>query len=94
MRTYYWEGLQPSGTMADYCYGRRIYIHKSELGEPQAVTDALNEACVWGGWDKNHDGWLGWELPIDQTEAQARYAQLRSVLKANGYTQLDTRPWR
>jgi hypothetical protein len=92
-REYYWEGLEPTGTQADHCYGRRIYIHRSQLHVSQVVTDTLNEASVWGGWDKNHNGWLGWELPLNRSEAQANYAWCRSVLEAYGYKQLDSRPW-
>jgi len=92
-REYYFEGLEPSGTLADHCYGRRIYIHRNGL-IPETVKKVLDFVSVWGGWDKNIDGWLGWELPINRAEAENAFFLARKVLEHERFRRLSNRPWK
>ena len=100
-KKFYAESLNPTGTMADHCYGRRVYVHRSMLpdlfrdrGQQGEVVRILDDLSVGGGYDKNHSGWLGWELPIDPDSARSRQAAIIEVLDAHGFSQLAERPWK
>jgi hypothetical protein len=83
-----------TGTLADSCYGRRVYIHRADLrrDETEPVVAVLNEVCPWSGSDKNHDGWLGWEMPI--TGHHEAIAKVEAVMHEHGFEPLSSCPWR
>ena len=93
-KAFYAESLEPTGTMADYCYGRRVYIHRRIADQNPEIVEFLDSMSCWGGSDKDHDGWLGWELTIDREAAERLHWQICQKLQEEGFERLCQCPWR
>lgn len=48
-------------------YGARLYVQRG-FGVATALIKGLNALSIWGGYDKDGENFVSWELPKELTE--------------------------
>ena len=75
--------------------GTRCFIdqlpHEGQSDHP--VAQVLRQHCLWGGSDKQHGSWHGYEVTSDPKRGTKDIMAIVKVLQEQGLTQLDECPW-
>lgn len=90
-------------------YGSRVFLHDSQIREmlkgtscfidqlphnsDHPIAKLLRKYSVWGGADKDFNGWWGYEVSTNPETATVALADIRKVLGEQGFEELKEAPW-